>query len=85
MRPLENSGCLARKVYLPFIRRYIEYSYCAPGTKPVLTHFLQVLEPMDDVSLGILFRQVEEMNCTGRMRDINRDIDNLIKAVRAFI
>jgi hypothetical protein len=78
-------GSFFGEIYLPFSRQNAENTQGSTSTEPVFSNLLKVLDSMDDVSLGCLFRQVEQMNGTCGMDDIYSDITDLAETIGAFV
>jgi hypothetical protein len=57
-------GSFFGEIYLPFPRQNAENTQGPTSTEPVFSNLLQVLDSMDDVSLGCLFREVKKVNGT---------------------
>jgi hypothetical protein len=55
------------------------------STGPALRYLFQVLETMYNVSIGILVREIQQMNSTGRVGHINGNVTDLTKSIRLFI
>lgn len=82
---LENDNRLWRQLNLPLTGRYIQDSKGPSSAKPAFAHFIEVPETMNNVSLSVLFREVEQVNGTGGMSHVYCNIADLLEPVGTLV
>lgn len=81
----EDGSGLIGKVAFPFLRHDAQDAEGPASTRPHLANFFQMFNAMDDVTFGILVGQVQKVNGTSRMCNINSDVADLTQAKGTLI
>lgn len=85
MSAVKDFTGFGRQLNLPLVGRDFKDLKRPTGTQPAFTHFFKVPDAMNDVSLGVLLGEVEEVNGADSMCNIDDDVTNLLQPVRAFV
>lgn len=85
MGALEESTGFRRQFDLPLVGRNVEYAQCSTSTEPAFSHFFEVPQAVDHISLRVFLGQVQEMDSAGSVSDIDDDITDLFETVGAFV
>ena len=74
-----------KKFNMPLIGRNIKNTECSSGAKPTFGYLFEISHTVNEVSLGVAFWEVQQVNRARRMDDIHCDIAYLAKPLRPFI
>ena len=70
---------------MPLTGGYIEDSKGPSSANPAFAHFLQVPETMNNVSLSVLFGEVEQVDGAGGMSHVDCNIADLLEPVGTLV
>ena len=85
MGPFEDGDCFGRKFNVPFICGDVKDAEGTSSTKPTFCHFFKILQTVDDVSLGVFVGEVEKVDGTCGVGDINDNIADLLQSITSFV
>lgn len=85
MGAFEDRHCFGWKLNIPFTCGNIQDTKGTSSTKPTLRHFLEILQPVDKVPLGILVGEIEEVNSTCRVGNIDNNVTDLFQSIATFV
>lgn len=85
MSAFDDPDCFGGEADLPFVGGDVQDANRAARAEPRICHLLEVLETMDDISLGILVRQVEDVDGAGRVGHVDDNVADLPQSIAAFI
>ena len=85
IRALERLGCRFRELELPSSGDEVEDSESTPGTEPAFGNLFEMGEAMGDVALGDLVREVEQVDGTGGVGDVDDNVADLAETVGAAV
>lgn len=74
-----------RKIYIPPSRYRVEDTEGSSGANPAVCYFFKVVQAVDDVPHGVLVWEVEEVDGTCRMSNVDHNVTYLPQAVGSSI
>lgn len=83
--PGKDCSCFFWELAVPFPGKHADDRQRASSTQPVLGDLLKVLHTVDDVALGVLLGQVQEVDSTGRMHNVDGNVAYLPQAIGPFV
>lgn len=85
IRALERLGCRFRELNFPSSGDEVENAESTTGTEPTFGNLFEMSEAVGDVALGDFVRQIEQMNGTGGVGDVDNNVADLAETVGATV
>lgn len=77
----EDCGGFFGKFDFPALDEDVEDAQGSASAEPAFSYFFEVFDAMDDISFGVLFGEIEEVNGAGGVGDVDDDVWDLPKTV----
>ena len=85
IRALECLGCRFRELNFPSSGDEVEDAEGTTGTEPAFSNLFEMGETVRDVALSDFVRQVEQMDGTGGVGDVDDNVADLAETVGAAV
>lgn len=85
IRALERLGCRFRELEFPSSSDEVEDAESTTGTEPAFGNLFEMGETVRDVALGDLVGQIEQMDGTGGVGDVDNNVADLTETIGATV